>query len=104
MKSVDAHENRDAPIIDFVDTGCPALPAIGSALRKRYGVPNECPAGNFYRTKYPIDEIQTPKPEFRDQAEQGTQALAHPCARRSFAGGLATRLAPPVRPRAGLRA
>jgi hypothetical protein len=25
MKSVDAHENRDAPSIDFVDTGCPAF-------------------------------------------------------------------------------
>src|SRR5712671_6101307 len=40
-------------------------------------------------------EIHAPKAESRDQ---GTQALAHPCARRSFAGGLAARLAPPVRP------
>ena len=51
-----------------------------------------------------FDEIQAPNPEFRSQAEQGTQALAHPRARRSFTSGLATRLAPPVRPRAGLRA
>ena len=37
-------------------------------------------------------------------SRQGTEALARPGARRSVAGGLATRLAPPVRPRAGLRA
>src|SRR5271170_667480 len=51
-----------------------------------------------------FDEIQAPKPEFHDPPEQGTRALAHPRARRSFAVGLATRLAPPVRPRAGVRA
>src|SRR5487761_2470529 len=51
-----------------------------------------------------FDEIRAPKLEFHDPAEQGTSALAHPCARRSVAGRLAARLAPPVRPRAGLRA
>src|SRR5438874_7704047 len=51
-----------------------------------------------------LDEIQAPKPEFRDQAQQGTQALAHPRTRRSIAGGLAAGFAPPVRSRAGLRA
>ena len=50
------------------------------------------------------DEIYAPKPEFRKQPEQATQALAHPRARRAFAGGVATRLAPPVRSRSGLRA
>src|SRR6266702_8438128 len=41
-----------------------------------------------------FDEIHAPKTEFRSQADQGTQALAHPCAGRSVAGGLATGLAP----------
>ena len=45
-----------------------------------------------------FDEIQAPKSEFRDYTDQRTQTLAHPCARRSFAVGLATRLAPAVRP------
>jgi hypothetical protein len=52
-----------------------------------------------------LDEnIQAPKPEAGDQADQGTQALADPRSRRSIACGLATPLAPPVRPRAALRA
>ena len=47
---------------------------------------------------------RAPKTETRCQADQGTQVFPHPCAGRSVAGGLATRLAPPVRPRAGVRA
>src|SRR5216683_1035163 len=48
------------------------------------------------------NEIHATKPEFRDQAEQGTQTLPHPRARRSLAARLATWPASAVRPRAGL--
>ena len=39
-----------------------------------------------------IDETQSPKSEPRNEARQGTQALAQSCARRTFADGLAARL------------
>src|SRR5581483_1525793 len=75
---------------------------IGAAIR--------LPSGSISRERpmlngiCPDESIQAPKPEISDHAEQGTQALAHPCACRFVAGGMATPLAPPVRPRAGLRA
>jgi superfamily II DNA or RNA helicase len=97
-------------VVDYVDELEPMLARMAAKRRTGYrllGYTVESPASTMNGSCF--DEIQAPKPEFpdqppQDQAEQGTQALAHPRACRSVAGGLATRLAPPVRTRAGLRA
>ncbi|SRR5579875_336456 len=57
----------------------------------------------FSRNGIHANESKTPKPK-PHASEKGTQALAHPCARRSVARGMAESFAPPVRPRASFRA
>jgi len=79
QNELDARENRNVAIIAFVEIGHPRCYQKEVASARGHGMQMNVSRKLLLNGIY-CNEIEAPKPEFRDQAQQGTQALAHPCA------------------------